>query len=124
VGSIFSRSWGYDQTQVDWYQVINVSPSGKTLKLIKIAGKRTEDGGHVVPVPDAWLTDWCARCDNHRKFHENGSITSHAFTEVFTKRVRLGCRNEYDAYINWDSFSGASLWDGKPEYATPYGGGH
>ena len=44
VGDIFYNSWGYDQTNIDWYQVVQVSPSGKTCKIRPIAGKVKETG--------------------------------------------------------------------------------
>jgi len=30
IGDIFYASWGYDQTNIDFVQVIGISPSGKT----------------------------------------------------------------------------------------------
>ena len=34
VGSFFECSWGYDQTNVDFYKVVEISPSGKTVKVL------------------------------------------------------------------------------------------
>lgn len=39
VGKIFASSWGYDQTNIDFYKVVSVSPSGKTATLQPIANK-------------------------------------------------------------------------------------
>src|SRR5438552_359421 len=33
VGDFFVSSWGYDQTNVDFYRVVEVSKSGKTVKV-------------------------------------------------------------------------------------------
>lgn len=52
-GMILAASWGYDETIVDFYQVIAVR--GAYVQLRQIAGERTEDGRHVVPVRDAFI---------------------------------------------------------------------
>lgn len=36
IGDIFFCSWGYDQTLVDWYQVVGVSKSGKSARFRQI----------------------------------------------------------------------------------------
>lgn len=53
IGDIFYNSWGYGQTNIDWYQVVDVSPTGKTVKVRPIAGKIKETGfmsGETVPL--------------------------------------------------------------------------
>ena len=32
VGDLFACSWGYAQTQVDFYEVVGLTPSGKSVK--------------------------------------------------------------------------------------------
>jgi len=48
VGDIFASSWGYDQTNVDFYEVVAVTPSGKSVRLVSI-GKETTyaEGGYT-----------------------------------------------------------------------------
>jgi hypothetical protein len=53
-GDIFSASWGYDQTNVDFYLVQSVTSSGKSVRLVKIGQTRIE-GDRVVPNPDRIL---------------------------------------------------------------------
>jgi hypothetical protein len=36
VGDIFASSWGYDQTNVDFYEVVSVTPSGKSVRIVPI----------------------------------------------------------------------------------------
>ncbi|MGG5276313.1 hypothetical protein [Pseudomonas syringae pv. coryli] len=43
---VLSASWGYDQTNVDFYQVTAVV-TDKTVELRKIAAERVEKGGHM-----------------------------------------------------------------------------
>lgn len=65
-GDIFVSSWRYNQTNVDAYQVREITPSGKTVKVQKIATKIV--GSRVRPVWDAWLNDGVYAGD------ENGKI--------------------------------------------------
>jgi hypothetical protein len=44
VGDIFYNSWGYGQTNIDWYQVVSVSPTGKTVKIRPIEQKLKDTG--------------------------------------------------------------------------------
>lgn len=63
VGDLFSSSWGYDQTNVDFYQVIEVK--GKTFTIRPIGGRSVPGSGgdyngmadKVVAVRDAFLED-------------------------------------------------------------------
>lgn len=60
VGSIYYSSWGYDQTNVEFYQV--VGHTGKKTVLLKKIGAKTisEKGGayeFVVPNPDNFIED-------------------------------------------------------------------
>lgn len=61
IGQIYSYSWGYEQTNVDFYQVIEVK--GKTFTIREILGKIvSNDCGNsmtadVSPVKDSFLKD-------------------------------------------------------------------
>ena len=59
VGDILSGSWGYEQTNVDFWQVTEVR--GKQIIMRHLCGElvKGEEGfmqGRMVPVPDAFLT--------------------------------------------------------------------
>ena len=61
VGAIFSYSWGYDQTNVEYYQV--VSRTAKTVKIREIAATSATDvttgsgmAEYVRPTPDAFIS--------------------------------------------------------------------
>jgi hypothetical protein len=53
VGDILYSSWGYNMTIVDFYKVIKVSPSGKSITLQELesetVGGATGWSGHVMP---------------------------------------------------------------------------
>lgn len=55
-GSLFYASWGYDQTNIDYYKVKSISPTGKTCKIVKVGSKILEQTGfmseRVAPDPD------------------------------------------------------------------------
>ena len=55
VGDIFYTSWGYDQTNVDFYEVVGLTPSGKSVKLHSIAA--TSFDGRSRPCPGVFTTD-------------------------------------------------------------------
>jgi len=50
VGDILYDSWGYDQTNVDFYQVVAVSATRKTVDIVEIPGRITEGSGSMAGV--------------------------------------------------------------------------
>ena len=50
VGDVFVESWGYDQTNVDFYQVTKTTK--KMVEIKPIAGKTVGDGHSTRVVPD------------------------------------------------------------------------
>lgn len=150
VGDIFYRSWGYDQTNVNFYQVVELSPSGKTAKLREI-GKvyQDETGGphdRVSADKDNFIDSpeqhWCVNCRGALRrdggghlIHlstsqadciddegrETGTQATQCASEVHTRRVQY----YGDApHFTFDSFSHVSRWDGTPKYQTGSGWGH
>jgi len=37
VGDVFHSSWGYDQTNTEYYKIVEISKSGKTCKVVQVA---------------------------------------------------------------------------------------
>ena len=95
-GDIMYTSWGYEQTNVDWFQVVEVKSSGKTVVVREIAGNlHTDSGcgpmsGRTTPVKDEFVG------------------------EPMTKRVQRG-----DS-VKIHSSAYAYKWDGKPKYTSWY----
>jgi len=90
IGDIFYCGWGYSMSLNDWYKVVEKSPSGKTIKIRKLA-KRTVEGhggfsGREVPIVDMFASD---------------NITTH--------RV-------LDGNIKISEYSWARLWDGESKW--------
>lgn len=93
VGTIFCDSWGYDQTNVDYYQVIELI--GKTSAILRKIASNTIEGSegmmscNVVPEADNFTGD------------------------PFTKRITLG---NYIKVHSW----GCGIWSGQPNYCSWY----
>ena len=99
VGDILTGSWGYDQTNVDTYQVVNVK--GKSVVLKAICQEIVKDSeGHmscqVMPVKNAFL--------------EN--------SEEITKRPQT--YNGENWYVKLHYSCHLSLWDGSSMYKSWY----
>jgi len=99
-GSILYSSWGYDQTNVDFYQVVAIS--GKSVVIREIASKfvGAQDGPSVQVV----------------------ASPGHFIGAPIKKIPQKGFKDE--PVIKLTSFSRAYPWDGKPKYETGSGYGH
>lgn len=120
VGDILYSSWGYDQTNIDWYQVVSVSPSGKSANVRKISGRtveHTDDRGHtthdtVVPAPGAFEEQW-------------GGGWREKVTSAKGKTCRVQQSSNGGGYrLNINDHETAWLWDGRPKHQTGFGYGH
>jgi hypothetical protein len=117
VGSVFSYSWGYDQTNVEFWQVI--ARSGTTVRLRQIASETVQSSErHVRPRPDAFLepkcgvmvtneygTNRCERSSRHACHFQDCGAFEHRYEpgepEVITKRIRFS--------------------NGRPTFSMPHG---
>jgi len=100
IGDFFACSWGYNQTQVDFYEVVGKTKASVRIeKVPKVVVERMAGSDRVAPNP---ANPWRG--------------------ERMTKRVRAS----YDGTpsIRISSYSGACLWNGKPRHQTPWGCGH
>jgi|TARA_R110002074_G_scaffold364284_2_gene537717 hypothetical protein len=96
VGDIYYCSWGYDQTNIDFYEI--VAKKGVNIEIRKVSKilDRSERGADYV----------CAK---------KGSYIGE---EVIKKRFN-GSGN-----ITMNSYSSAYPWSGTPKYETAWGYGH
>jgi hypothetical protein len=112
-GDVLSCSWGYDQTNVDWYQVIRATPSSIWIRKIRaefVGGTQGTD--YVVGIKDAFIPDEEDGGKRERRYlAESGAVRRwHKTSDGY------GCSIE--------SYSSAYLWYGKPLYQTAWGYGH
>jgi hypothetical protein len=117
VGDILHHSWGYDQTNCDFYQVVEVKAASVVLR--KISG-RTVPGSEgfmsesLMPVKDAFVTEGTQALTKH-----DHDIT--AENPTITKRV--SCYVKDDGTLKYyipTPYGWCDLWDGKPEYSSWY----
>lgn len=97
LGDILYSSWGYDQTNIDFYQVTRLV------------------GAHTVEI----------RAIQSSVDHgDQGSDYVKAIKDAFTNDKPLIKRVRDNTTINLNSYASAWLWDGKPKYQTATGWGH
>ena len=99
VGDIFYSSWGYDQTNLDYYQVVKTTPT--TIQLRPIDKRLTKGKGE----PTEWYMP-----------------TANKFTgPAVRKKLK-----EYNgrAYVDLTTYSSAYKWEGKAQSQTGGAYGH
>lgn len=66
VGTLLCNSWGYDQTNIDFYEVVSRSASGATVKLRKVASETVKHTGdmskNVKPLPGKFVGEAFKKC--------------------------------------------------------------
>ncbi len=87
VGDVFVNSWGYDQTNVEYYQVIGLK--GTSTAILKEIGSKRVDSyssmsGTVKPSKDCFIEDSFFMCYESNK---------HTEKNLYIKRMQLGYQN-------------------------------
>jgi len=100
VGDILDYSWGYDQTNAEFYQVLEVK--AKSIIIREIASRPVPNSQgfmcqHVIPVRDAFLKS----------------------ERPMVKMVKSYPDSSNKAYVSME-YGSASLWDGTPNYSSWY----
>jgi hypothetical protein len=139
VGDIFTCTWGYDQTNVDWYAIYRLSPTGKTAQFIRITAAPAEGHSRHTAGKHACCTN-CLRAIRPLNTISGEQIWRHianrdtrcsryrdddrrtAQPEILTRRLRRDSRGH--AAANMNSYSYLAAWEGGPQYSTPIGEGH
>jgi len=102
VGKIYYSSWGYEQTNIDFYKVIEVSKTGKTITLQRIGSQIIDVNGYdsydVIP--------------NETKVIDAPLRNRRLITGKYGTYVNVSKRNDYQIL--------AFEWDGKPKTKTSY----
>ena len=95
VGDIFHCSWGYDMTINDYYQVVGLTPSGKSVRVKKLNKQYVvaEEymSGREMPLKDDFASDY-----------------------VRTLRLQTSYMDTPEIKIT--NYSWARLWDGESNY--------
>ena len=121
IGDIFRCSWGYDQTNVDYYEVVSVSASRKTVHVLKVGAKFVSQGGpagnRVRPVAGSYLEEWVREPTEDDPFASVKKVPAPA-----RKLIQVGYQGQ--PYIKAYSFANAYLWEGTDDYETDIMFGH
>ena len=105
VGDVLYCSWGYDQTQVDYFRVKSILGKRK-IKIVGLGTSLKSDGYHDKATPSDEV-------GNHWTRDSKGG-----FGNTLIKYARS------NNSVNISSFCDAYLWDGQPMYSTNAMGGH
>lgn len=98
-GDIFKSSWGYDQTNIDWYEVLEVR--GKQLVMTEIQQSRVETQwavGKCVPLPGK------PRGEPFRALAQKGHIKVGRQYAWFQEPKMVGGVPTYEA-ANWTAYA-------------------
>ena len=113
VGDILYCSWGYDQTNVDFFKVSEVIGKRK-IKIVGLGTNAESDGIHDKATPHGeGGNHWTRKqyyCEIDKKWK--------------TKNIELVKFANSDNSVKISSFAWARLWDGQPKYQTNAYMGH
>lgn len=113
-GDFFVCSWGYDETRVDFYKVISLTPSGKSVRVQRWSKRIIDDNGgpvvHAIPGESPTLVPcW-----------DGGEQVAKVAPLEVRRLKNLGDL----PWFTVNTYSVATLWDGRPQYQTGHGWGH
>lgn len=116
VDDILHHSWGYEQTNCDFYQVVAVK--GQSVSLRKIAHRQVSGGGAamsamVMPI----LGQYVDTSNNAIEKHEARGRDP---DKVIVKRVQAHFNGSQLRYFVSTPYGFCSLWDGAPCYESWY----
>ena len=89
-GDILVSSWGYDQTNIDYYKIVRKSAGSVWIQKLKKQYLEQTGWAHYKVVP----------------------------TDEFATEKQLMRRYKTGEWVSVDSCSSARLWDGKPDTET------
>lgn len=117
VGDILHHSWGYDQTNCDFYQVVGLKPASVVLKKIgakPVPGSEGFMSQSSIPKKGAFITQ-----GNHALTKHDDDITPDKPT--ITKKVSFTVNPDGSLrYFIPVPYGWCELWDGKPQYSSWY----
>jgi hypothetical protein len=111
VGDVYYSSWGYEQTNVDFYQVVEVK--GKRVRLVEIGKSEVESSGYS-SMAGMFTADVLSKKALEKVLNDKEVGKWHG--------VKFNKYNEkIDVYLTgFARYECVSKWDGKPEYVSWY----
>lgn len=129
VGSIFCFSWGYEQTNIDFFQVVRRTTAMLELRAIKAeqvpgSGEGQFMADRCVAVKDAFLETRCDVCSctsqRHDEFIASNPDAVHEFVDKSLVKKRLQFTRDGKPFIKMASYGWCGLWNGTPEHRSWY----
>jgi hypothetical protein len=103
VGDILYTSWGYEQTNVEFFQVVKTSGI-RTVELMRINSRMVDSlsdyTDDLMPIKDSFITEGYRSQENGTYRVKNGNI------------------------VSFNTYKNGYKWDGKPKNQTASGYGH
>lgn len=124
VGDFFVSSWGYDQTNIDFYKVVGVTPKGVKIQKWTAACVESESSGYtdaLVPGDGPVMERDTSAVTPEMDYWDAKEATVLVPAKVQTKRI--GGSVTYPS-IKVRSFAWAHKWTGGAEHQTAMGFGH
>jgi hypothetical protein len=112
VGDIFYCSWGYDQTNVNFYEVIRLTGQGVEVQPIASRAVEGERGGNRVVAMPGVVRDWDVLIDTERGGKQSKVC-----------RLKSGYQGRPTIVLKPGQYW-AYLWDGQSMHETDYMSGH
>jgi hypothetical protein len=140
-GAILYSSWGYDQTNIDYYMVTRTT--AKSAWIVPMTAHEEQTGfmsGQASPLEPMTHTHWC-ECKHRVSNHGTVTMTGDDYgycrgsfgddcdcTEVRPEPIKPEMhrirRDTWDGKVHesltMTSYSSATLWDGASKYASHY----
>jgi hypothetical protein len=110
VGDIFYTSWGYDQTNVEFYKVIRAT---KSSVWVQQTGQTREDATYGGG--DYWTTKSTGEVKGRAVYNSETGDYDIKFPPITQHRIQYGYG---DPAIRINSVVNGWLWDGQPKQAS------
>jgi len=102
IGDVFVDSWGYDQTNVDFYEVTRATAA--MIELTPIASKTVEDTGwasaRVAPVPGAY-TGAAKNLKRPKAYSSGGTVYVYVRMNSFSNASKVDDPETYSTHCSW-----------------------
>lgn len=121
VGDFFVRSYGYDQTNVDFFKVVGFTASGKSVRVQHWSKSVTCQGQPQEYVTPGEEPTTAIDRSKGEDGYDWDAMRYHRVTAPVETKLLIGSRKDM---LRWDSYSYCRIWDGTPQYQTGAGWGH
>lgn len=137
-GAVWYTSWGYDQTNVEFFEVVAETRGTVTLRRLRSEVEPTgTTSTRVYPGisldPDRFTTDWSLMGNSERWNPKTGQSEpnpvyvrdkARGYSEKVCRKPRRSKRGYYSLYLRIDDVRTAWPYDGGGRYETALGFGH